>query len=226
MHPRVSSFGLKALVFAAFAVVSGSLLAQQSSAPAALAPLAPLALKGHPENGKRLTGTCGGCHAIPGYRNVYPSFHVPKLGGQNADYIEVALQGYRRGTRGHDTMHAQAASLSDQDIADIAAYIASLENSAESGISRASEEMVRAGKEKTAVCVACHGENGIAPAPQWPNLAGQHASYIERALRQYKSGERQDVTMAPMAALLDEAGIKEVAAYFASLEGLYTPDEM
>src|SRR5690606_9920854 len=151
----------------------------------------------------------------PGYRNVYPSFHVPKLGGQNADYIEVALQGYRRGTRGHDTMHAQAASLSDQDIADIAAYIESLENSAEEGISRAPEEMVAAGKEKIAVCVACHGEAGIAPAPQWPNLAGQHASYLERALRQYKSGEREDITMAPMAALLDETAIEEVAAYFA-----------
>jgi len=223
-NPRVSSFGVKALVFAAFAVVSGGLLAQEGSAPPA--PLAPLALKGHPENGKRLAATCAGCHAIPGYRNVYPSFHVPKLGGQNADYLEIALQGYRRGTRGHDTMHAQAAKLSDQDIADLAAYIASLENSAEEGIVRATDEMIAAGKEKAAVCFSCHGENGIAPAPQWPNLAGQHASYLERAYKQYKSGERQDVQMAPMAALLDEAGIKEVAAYFASQPGLYTPNEM
>src|SRR5690606_38873186 len=225
-NPRLCSFGLKALVFAALAVVSGSLLAQQSSAPAALAPLAPLALKGHPENGKRLASTCAGCHAIPGYRNVYPSFHVPKLGGQNADYLEVALQGYRRGSRGHDTMHAQASSLSDQDIADLAAYLASLENSPEPGISRASEEMVRAGKEKSAVCTACHGEAGVSPLPQYPNLAGQHASYLERALTQYKTGEREDLVMAPMAAPLDEATIEELAAYFAAQPGLYTPNEM
>ncbi|HEX6992954.1 MAG TPA: c-type cytochrome [Gammaproteobacteria bacterium] len=225
-NPRVvsASFAVKAAAFAAFAVVSGSLLAQQASAPPA--PLAPLTLKGHPEHGRGLAATCAGCHSIPGYRNVYPSFHVPKLGGQNADYIEVALQGYRRGTRGHDTMHAQAAKLSDQDIADIAAYIASLENSAEEGISRASEEMVVAGKEKAAVCFACHGEAGIAPDPRYPNLAGQHASYLERALRQYKSGERQDITMAPMAAMLDETAIEEVAAYFAAQPGLYTPNEM
>ena len=59
-----------------------------------------------------------------GYFNASPAYHVPKLGGQNADYLEVALQGYRRGTRGHGTMQAQASSLSDQDIADVAAYFA------------------------------------------------------------------------------------------------------
>lgn len=214
-------FSLKALVFAIFAIASGSVLAQQPQPP-----LTPLALKGHPEHGKKLAATCAGCHAIPGYRNVYPSFHVPKLGGQNADYLEVALQGYRRGSRGHDTMHAQASSLSDQDIADLAAYLASLENSPEPGISRASEEMVRAGKEKSAVCTACHGEAGVSPLPQYPNLAGQHASYLERALTQYKTGEREDLVMAPMAAPLDEATIEELAAYFAAQPGLYTPNEM
>jgi cytochrome c553 len=186
----------------------------------------PLTLKGHAEQGQQLAATCTGCHAIPGYRNAYPSFHVPKLGGQNADYLEIALQGYRRGSRGHDTMHAQAASLSDQDIADLAEYLASLESPDEQGISRASEEMIVAGKEKSAVCTACHGEAGIAPAPQWPNLAGQHASYLERSLEQYKTGERSDLVMAPMVAALDETAIEEIAAYFAAQPGLYTPDEM
>src|SRR5690606_7386098 len=159
-------------------------------------------------------------------RNVYPSFHVPKLGGQNEDYLEIALQGYRRGSRSHDTMHAQAAEFSDQDIADIAAYIASLERAPETGISGASDELIRAGQEKAAVCASCHGQNGIAPAGQWPNLAGQHASYLERALTQYKTGERNDVVMAPRAAPLAEQWIVELAAYFASQPGLFTTEGM
>lgn len=223
-NPRLSaSIGAKAVVFAALAAASGAVLTQQPPAP-----LVPLTLKGHPDSGKELAATCAGCHAIPGYRNAYPSYHVPKLGGQNADYLEIALQGYRRGSRGHDTMHAQAADLSDQDIADLAAYLAGLDNSEEQGISRASRSMIRAGQEKAAAgtCVQCHGENGIAPASQWPNLAGQHASYLERAIAQYQSGERDDAIMATMVAGLDEAAIREIAAYYAAQPGLHTPDEM
>ena len=67
---------------------------------------------------------CMGCHAIPGYSNVYPTYHVPRVGGQQAAYIELALKAYRAQERSHPTMQAQAASLSDQDIADIAAYFA------------------------------------------------------------------------------------------------------
>src|SRR5690606_32656098 len=141
-----ASFCVKTLVFAALAVFSGSLLAQDLALP-----LAPLTLQGDPEEGRHLAATCAGCHALPGYRNAYPSFHVPKLGGQNADYLEIALQGYRRGTRGHDTMHAQAASLTDQDIADLSAYLAGLENGSQQGISGASAAMITAGKEKSAV---------------------------------------------------------------------------
>ena len=69
--------------------------------------------------------TCMGCHAVPSYNNVYPTYHVPKLGGQHAAYLVSALQGYKNGQRGHATMHAQAANLSDQDMEDIAAYFES-----------------------------------------------------------------------------------------------------
>ena len=65
---------------------------------------------------------CLGCHAIPGYSNVYPTYHVPRVGGQQAEYIVAALKAYRAGERSHRTMQAQAATLSDQDMADIAAY--------------------------------------------------------------------------------------------------------
>ena len=66
--------------------------------------------------------TCMGCHGIPGYFNVYPTYNVPRLGGQHAEYLVAALKAYRLGQRSHPTMGAQANTLSDQDIADIAAF--------------------------------------------------------------------------------------------------------
>lgn len=67
--------------------------------------------------------TCSGCHGIPGYNNAYPNYHVPKIHNQNEAYIVAALTAYRAGERSHPTMRAQGESLSDQDIADIAAYL-------------------------------------------------------------------------------------------------------
>ena len=64
---------------------------------------------------------------IPGYKNVYPHYHVPKIGGQNYDYLVAALTEYKTGHRKHPTMQAQGESLSDQDIRDIAAWISSVE---------------------------------------------------------------------------------------------------
>jgi len=214
---------------AALALAAGSALTQgQEAQPAEQAqpPLAPLTIEGDPERGRQLAATCAGCHAIPGYRNAYPSFHVPKLGGQNADYLEIALQGYRRGSRAHETMRAQASSLSDQDIADVSAYLEGLDNSDQQGISGASANAILAGQQKSAACVPCHGPAGVAQASQWPNIAGQHASYLEQALSQYKTGEREDLVMGPMVAPLDAETIEQLAAYFAAQPGLHTPDEM
>ena len=70
--------------------------------------------------------TCLGCHGIVSYTNVYPTYRVPRLGGQHADYISAALKGYRSGERSHPTMQAQAAGLDDQQIEDIAAYFAAM----------------------------------------------------------------------------------------------------
>lgn len=74
--------------------------------------------------GKTKAFTCMGCHGIPGYFNSYPSFHVPKLGGQHAEYLVAALQAYKAGQRSHKTMQAQAQTLSEQDMQDIAAFFA------------------------------------------------------------------------------------------------------
>lgn len=81
---------------------------------------------GDAEAGRVKAYTCTGCHGIPGYNNVYPTYKVPKIGGQNYPYLTAALKAYRAGERHHATMELQAKSLSDKDIEDIAAYFASL----------------------------------------------------------------------------------------------------
>jgi cytochrome c553 len=82
--------------------------------------------EGDPEVGKLKSYTCTGCHGIPGYNNVYPTYRVPKIGGQNYEYMILALKAYRDGDREHSTMQLQANSLSEQDIKDVSAYFASL----------------------------------------------------------------------------------------------------
>jgi len=116
-------------------LVAGEVLAQapapstSTAAPATATtatPPAPAALTGDLARGKELTYTCQGCHGVTGYRNAYPNFHVPRIGGQAPQYLINALTEYQQGTRMHPTMQAQARSFSAQDIADIAAYISSL----------------------------------------------------------------------------------------------------
>ena len=97
-----------------------------AATPAPAPAPAPALPTGSPDRGKVLTYTCQGCHGIPGYKNAYPSFRVPKIGGQSSQYLTQALVEYRQGKRKHPTMQAQAQSFSDQDIADIAAFLSTL----------------------------------------------------------------------------------------------------
>ena len=102
--------------------------AEAAPAPAAAAPApaAPVALVGNAQTGRTLAYTCQGCHGVEGYKNAYPSFHVPRIGGQSAEYLAQALTEYKKGNRKHPTMQAQAQSFSDQDIADLSAYLSSV----------------------------------------------------------------------------------------------------
>ena len=101
-----------------------ALLTASSLALALLA--TPAFAKGDATRGKQLAYTCTGCHGIVEYKNAYPSYRVPKIAGQNEQYLVGALAGYKKGERNHPTMKAQAQSFSDQDIADIAAYLSGL----------------------------------------------------------------------------------------------------
>ncbi|MET7140186.1 cytochrome c [Xanthomonas sp. PPL139] len=103
-------------------------MAQTAPAPAApaAAAAAPAPIQGNAANGRVLTYTCQGCHGVTGYKNAYPSYRIPKIGGQSAQYLTQALTEYRLGKRKHPTMQAQAESFSDQEIADIAAFLSTL----------------------------------------------------------------------------------------------------
>jgi cytochrome c553 len=197
---------------AAYAVSSVA-LAQTPAQPAptpAPAAAASAPLQGDPHRGKELSYTCLGCHGIDGYRNAYPDYSVPKLEGQNAEYLASALHDYRKGDRAHITMHSQASELSDQDIADIAVFFAG-------------KPLTSTGKPQGTVpkaaqlCTSCHGQDGVAVTPMYPSLAGQHEDYLVRAIEEYQKGGRKNPIMKSLAAPLKPAEIAEIAEYFSAL---------
>ncbi|HEY7888179.1 MAG TPA: cytochrome c [Steroidobacteraceae bacterium] len=172
---------------------------------------------GDAQRGATLASTCLGCHGIEGYRNAYPDYAVPRLAGQHPQYLADALKEYRSDARQYPTMHLQALSLSDQDIADVAAYLASKPLVATSSASPPQPP------QPAVVCTSCHGQNGIGVTPMYPSLAGQHASYIARALQEYQTGYRKNPIMNGMAASLKPTDITAIADYFSSLKpGLHT----
>jgi cytochrome c553 len=181
--------------------IAGSVLA--SSTSWAQEPLP----AGNAQRGSPLANTCLGCHGIHDYKNAYPNYRVPKLEGQHAEYLASALKAYRSGERSHLTMHSQASSLSDQDIADVAAYFAG---------QPVNSDNAPEGKAPAAaqVCVACHGTNGVGITPQYPTLAGQHPDYLVRALTEYKKGGRKNPIMAPFASQLNAEQMAELAEYY------------
>jgi cytochrome c553 len=176
--------------------------------------LAQQPLHGDPEHGKAISYTCLGCHGIRGYRNAYPNYSVPKLEGQHPEYIVAALQAYKDGERSHTTMHSQASSLSDQDMADIAVFFAGkpLMPSLKSGTAGTGGI-----PKAAAVCIACHGVDGVGIVPMYPTLAGQHADYLRREIAQYKDGGRRNQVMAGMAAPLTDHDVEEITQYYSSL---------
>jgi len=175
-------------------------------------------LKPNKKAGRTFVYTCAGCHGISGYQNIYPTYHVPRIAGQNAEYIKKALHEYRDGIRKHPTMGAQAEGMTDQDIVNIAAYLSSLGQPYEKpGKSAHPEFDQHPGAKKAVVCQACHGKYGIATSPQYPDLAGQYADYIVQVLHEYKDGQRKSSIMQGFVSQLSDKDMEQIAAYFARL---------
>ena len=180
----------------------------------------PALAQGDVEAGRALGFTCLGCHGIEGQRNAYPSYRVPRLAGQNTEYLETALNAYRAGSRPHPTMQAQAGSLTEDDVNNLVAWLSSYGEVADT----ATAEQV-AGVEAAQICVTCHGADSAAVRPAPPTLAGQHEDYLVHALRQYKDGTRSGNVMTAFAATLSEADMKMLAAFYASQDGVETLEE-
>jgi cytochrome c553 len=170
--------------------------------------------------GAKLAYTCHGCHGIPNYKNAFPVYSVPKLGGQHATYMVAALKEYQNKDRAHATMHAQAITHTDQDLVDMAAFLSGTEL-------KPTGRAVGTAPKASQTCVACHGNDGVGILPEYPNLAGQHEDYLLRALQSYKTGVRKNAIMAGMAAPLTEKDIQELARYYSSQRpGLCATDEV
>jgi cytochrome c553 len=168
------------------------------------------ALQGDMRRGQALGYTCLGCHGIPNWKNAYPAYSVPKLMGQHPEYMVLALQGYRAGERAHATMHAQASSMSDQDMADLSVWFA------QQPLQPTSQQPRGQLPEGGELCVSCHGLDGVGITPQYPTLSGQHADYLERSLLDYKRGGRKDPVMAGFAGQLTDQQIRQLARYYAA----------
>jgi cytochrome c553 len=191
------------------------------------------AVQGKAQAGEKKAAMCAGCHSIPGYQASFPEVHkVPMIAGQTATYLQAALAAYKSGDRRHPTMKAIAVSLSEQDMADLAAYFAGLPASKpalDAKPARAPSPEVAAlierGKAQNQNCASCHGENFSSPKdPSYPKLAGQHADYLYVALKAYETEGnphigRSNPVMSGMAAGFTHAQLKEIARYIGSLPG-------
>lgn len=175
--------------------------------------------------GEKKAQMCIGCHGIPDYKASFPEvFRVPMIAGQNAKYIVSALTQYKKGDRKHPTMRSVATSLSDQDMADLAAFY-STQAKAETLPATPTVPANVAALLAKGNCASCHGANFSAPIdPSYPKLAGQHGDYLYVALRAYQTEKnplvgRNNAIMAGMAKPYTLAETKILAEYLASLPG-------
>ena len=168
------------------------------------------------EAGKIAFETCRGCHSIPNYSNVYPTYYVPKVGGQRAEYIVSALKAYKEKGRPHGTMKANTYDLSDQTMENIAKY---LESSKTRGNSSPAKGDASIGKKLAESCVGCHAE-GPNAGSGIPRLAGQYGNYLVKVMKDYQSGKRNNALMQSMVNGLSQEDLENISAYFASMKGL------
>lgn len=182
-------------------------------------------IKGDAKAGEKKIAMCIGCHGIQGYQASFPEIYkVPMISGQGAKYIVAALSAYKQGDRKHPTMRSIADSLSDQDMADVAAYYAA-DGGATATPAKAAEATGKAADLlKKGACVSCHGENFNKPIdPAYPKIAGQHADYLFVALKAYKTENNPNVgrsngVMAGIAKQFSNAELKELSKYVSGLD--------
>lgn len=179
---------------------------------------------GDAEAGKAKAAACAACHGPDGNS---PAPNFPKIAGQHADYVFKQLKEFKSTERKEATMNGMSAPLSEQDMADLAAFYAGQK----AQVGKAAEDKVeqgqtiyRAGNAATGVtaCAACHGPSGQGnPMAKFPSLSGQHAEYTANQLKNFRSGARANDAgsmMRSIAAKMTDAEIDAVSQY---LQGLH-----
>jgi cytochrome c553 len=190
---------------------------------ASLAVLGTVHAAGDAEAGKTKAAMCAACHGQDG-NSAAPNF--PKLAGQHADYLAKQLKEFKSGERQDATMNGMAAALSEQDMADLAAFYASQKGTVGSAAEdkvALGETLYRAGNAASGVaaCAACHGPTGTGnPMAKFPSLSGQHADYVAMQLKNFRSGMRANDAgsmMRGVAKKMSDAEIEAVAQYVQGL---------
>lgn len=185
-------------------------------------------VQGDAQAGAGKIAMCIGCHGIKGYKSSFPEvYHVPKIAGQNAGYIATVLAEYKSGDRKHPSMRGIAGSMTEQDIADVAAYYEALGKAGRASELPAPRQPSAevAGLLQKGACVSCHGDNYSAPIdPSYPKIAGQHPDYLYAALKAYRDDShatwgRGNPIMAGMAKQFSNNELKAIAQYIGSLPG-------
>ena len=185
-------------------------------------------IKGNVKAGEKKIAMCIGCHGIVGYQASFPEiYRVPKISGQGAKYIVSALSAYQKGDRKHPSMRGVVDNLSEQDIADVAAYYEAHGKVAGAPVPGTAVEgsVGVAALLKKGACVTCHGESFSHPKdPTYPKIAGQHADYLFVALKSYKTEGnptwgRGNPIMGGVAKQFSNAELKELAQYVSDLPG-------
>jgi len=173
--------------------------------------------------GKAKSASCAACHGPDG-NSPTPAF--PKIAGQHAGYLEKQLQDYKSGDRVNATMNGMAAALSDQDMADLAAYFASQTTTIGTAAPdqvELGETIYRAGNPATGVaaCAACHGPTGVGnPMANFPSLKGQYADYTVLQLQHFRAGERANDAGAMMRGVAAKMTDEEISAVAQFIQGL------
>ncbi len=201
------------------AVLSGacfqSASAQQLNAPKASAELRTLSASADDvAEGKRLAdASCAGCHGVNG---VSSNPGVPHLAGQRPAYLYLEMKAYQ--ARDTNSMHGKVRALDDDLLVKLAAYFASLDPprpSAASANSVPATDPVQAGKAAAAGCAGCHGDGGVSKTAGTPSLIGSDPKALVNAMKAYKSGERKNDVMKKMFAGITDAGMNNIALYYA-----------
>lgn len=180
---------------------------------------------GNAEHGKSISAVCGGCHGPDGNSGINPLW--PKLAGQHAKYIEKQLKNFYDKQRSDPLMSPMAANLTEQDRADLAAYFSSQARkggTSAANVVNAGEKLYRAGNLATGVaaCMACHGPTGAGnPAASFPSLAGQNAAYVEKALKDFRSGTRVNDVNKMMQGVTERMTDEEIQAVAQYVQGLH-----